>query len=1476
MRSDCATSERQAEAMPPQRESRARDNSAAVAAVSSSSSSNSSSGAARHDKTSLRGSSARGRSSEPSDAAEGSSSERAAGATSSSARRNGGRSRHGAATPAAASADASSSSSSNSKRRQSPEHNNRRIGGGVRRSSRMHQTGGSVDRRRSSSGSLNSNCTDEQEEEATCPLCMEALDETDRGLFPCECGYQAGRVCLWCLHHIRDHLANKCPACRRDYDEKKFKYDQSRVVELTKQVGRKSRDKVCGSSDATRSGSSGAGSSSSRSACTAAPRSGGPVSSSSCGAASSSSSSSSKGAGPLPHAGGGSARHGSREAAVAAPAQAAALKDVRVIQRCLVYVIGIPPSIAKKEILRRREFFGQYGKVLQIVINKNQGHWGGPSYAVYVTYATSKEAVAAIQGVDGAVYEGKTLKASFGTTNSSSSSSFSRNFTKEAMISAKHQFLDLTFPSTSERKPMATSFGKLPDSRSRNAQGFTSEEAEGQGDAAENGEAGLGADSGDDSDAFSDSAPRRGFGKTSAGSGVSSSAGSAAAAAAATPAPAAGGPAAEGEDTQKAGRDSKAKAKPQGPPCSTWASVAAGSAKPTAAAAAAAASSASMPASASHAKSQGSAAAASPGLSASQPAQQQQQQQQQRRRQQQQQEVEETDRQESDSEQLDEDDYPSVQSPANGASNAAEEGFSEIESQAAQAEVHSAEASPKPSAAIERSSAAEAAEVAAAMMPAQADDEGMARQQQQQQQHHQQRQHEQQEPPQQLPSWPCFHPSLPQRPLGSAMTAASGLQGSLLDAVGAPVLPPTVSAAGAAAAPHQLQPLPAAQQQQQPMLQQPQQPQRAVVLAALDASSLSPTEQLMQQLQQKQQLRLCPPDRILLGADQMDGAGSRFGAPPGLEGLGGPSGSNRGCRPRSRSNSSGSLSLKPSVFALPGMGHLGPAGAAAGCRPFADEAAPGACAGVASNSSNGGSRFAFASAACEEEDALFEIPGVEDCVLWLSNPSAQIAASAAAAEAAAAAVAQQQQQQQGHSLRSSERVPLVDPGGGGVPLPSSLANNWTQQRPPSKDFVFGPGVGGASLPTLQQPQQQQRQQQQQQQQQRQPLERWRPALQQQHPAGVAMQGKALAGTAAAGASVFDRFDSHSARRTGWNSFDRFSDPQQQQQQQQQQLQHEQLQQLLGQQHQMLLQQFQQQPQARSRGAAALPVPPEQQQPHLLVQQQQQQQQQLALLQQLLPAACALGRGGSALPADPEEALKLLLSLIPNSANQAQRQPLQQQPSQPRYGDASNNSSSSSNAGFAIGTSGSRERDASGRARTARVQGGAALPRGAPVGGPPCPLPVSRNVQELGATDGFWGAAAAAAAAAASATPSESSRGRSAARRGSGCSGEVGDRGPAFTSCGTGSYPHFDSQLSDTSQCSGASSARAGGGLPPSGGLGGAPLDAAALHPVCATSPPAAHAGSSELLPFLQRQRMQQLQQQKLQQLQRALESQRLE
>ena len=119
---------------------------------------------------------------------------------------------------------------------------------------------------------------------------------------------------------------------------------------LTKQIGRKSRDKVSVASDVPRSGSSGgAATRSSRTACAAAVQKSGAASS---GTTSSSNRGGSRGAAPGQQPGGAN-RRSSREPRALSPSQASALKDVRVIQRCLAYVVGIPPSIAKKEVSRR-------------------------------------------------------------------------------------------------------------------------------------------------------------------------------------------------------------------------------------------------------------------------------------------------------------------------------------------------------------------------------------------------------------------------------------------------------------------------------------------------------------------------------------------------------------------------------------------------------------------------------------------------------------------------------------------------------------------------------------------------------------------------------------------------------------------------------------------------------------------------------------------------------------------------------------------------------------------------------------------------------------------------------------------------------------------------------------------------------------------------------------------------------------------
>jgi CCR4-NOT transcription complex subunit 4 len=60
-----------------------------------------------------------------------------------------------------------------------------------------------------------------------------------------------------------------------------------------------------------------------------------------------------------------------------------------VIQKTLVYVIGLAPEIAHEDTLKKPEYFGQYGDLLKVVINTNNVYnatRGGPSYSAYLTY----------------------------------------------------------------------------------------------------------------------------------------------------------------------------------------------------------------------------------------------------------------------------------------------------------------------------------------------------------------------------------------------------------------------------------------------------------------------------------------------------------------------------------------------------------------------------------------------------------------------------------------------------------------------------------------------------------------------------------------------------------------------------------------------------------------------------------------------------------------------------------------------------------------------------------------------------------------------------------------------------------------------------------------------------------------------------------------------------------------------------------
>ena len=217
----------------------------------------------------------------------------------------------------------------------------------------------------------------------TCPLCVEEFDIHDRNFKPCPCGYQ---VCPFCWNHIRNNLNGLCPACRRPYsDQPEWKPTAVEEYSPHPRAGKltvrslkqeqlrtaKKKDKKHHQPDTPSNVS---------------VRKTEPVD---------------------------SRKH---------------LQGMRVTQKNLVYVIGLSLKLITDEalaLLRGQEYFGQYGKIQKIMINKRKDipplrggtfDKSGSSVSVYVTFQRKEDATKCIAALDGATVDGNTLRAAYGTT----------------------------------------------------------------------------------------------------------------------------------------------------------------------------------------------------------------------------------------------------------------------------------------------------------------------------------------------------------------------------------------------------------------------------------------------------------------------------------------------------------------------------------------------------------------------------------------------------------------------------------------------------------------------------------------------------------------------------------------------------------------------------------------------------------------------------------------------------------------------------------------------------------------------------------------------------------------------------------------------------------------------------------------------------------------------------------------------------
>ncbi|MCJ1386524.1 transcriptional repressor general negative regulator of transcription subunit 4 [Xylographa soralifera] len=189
-----------------------------------------------------------------------------------------------------------------------------------------------------------------------CPLCVEEFDLSDKNFRPCPCGYQ---VCQFCYNNIKTNMNGLCPACRRPYDEKNIEWKIVSPEEFKADVALQARKKAA-------------------------------------------------------------ARQKEAERRQAESSSRKNLAGLRVVQKNLVYVVGLNPKIREEDLLqtlRGDQYFGQYGKIIKIVVSKaKEGSGGNQSIGVYVTFARKQDAASCIAAVDGSQNGDRVLRAQYGTT----------------------------------------------------------------------------------------------------------------------------------------------------------------------------------------------------------------------------------------------------------------------------------------------------------------------------------------------------------------------------------------------------------------------------------------------------------------------------------------------------------------------------------------------------------------------------------------------------------------------------------------------------------------------------------------------------------------------------------------------------------------------------------------------------------------------------------------------------------------------------------------------------------------------------------------------------------------------------------------------------------------------------------------------------------------------------------------------------
>ena len=91
--------------------------------------------------------------------------------------------------------------------------------------------------------------------------------------------------------------------------------------------------------------------------------------------------------------------------------------SIRIINKRILYLVGIPYEIANEETLVKKEYLGQYGSINKIIVNKNgykKNESNYPTYSCYITYEKEIESSLAILALNNSSIFNYKLNACYG------------------------------------------------------------------------------------------------------------------------------------------------------------------------------------------------------------------------------------------------------------------------------------------------------------------------------------------------------------------------------------------------------------------------------------------------------------------------------------------------------------------------------------------------------------------------------------------------------------------------------------------------------------------------------------------------------------------------------------------------------------------------------------------------------------------------------------------------------------------------------------------------------------------------------------------------------------------------------------------------------------------------------------------------------------------------------------------------------